>query len=142
MGKSMRRWVYVLCDVEMYTLVDPWAGSGAEGGRYVGFRYLFAQQSWYKLHPSSIPVLETVLSATVTANLNTGWRRAYTLLACLCVVLILFVGIVDVVHVHRDGTGIHTHSCSLCSITHAGVTRTTAFNSSAVLRIAGIVQIE
>jgi len=42
-------------------------------------------------------------------------------LSLLCVFLIAFVGIVEVVHVHPASSKVSTHECSICAVAHAGV---------------------
>ena len=54
--------------------------------------------------------------------------RPVVALSLLCVLLVVFTGIVQAVHVHTDNSKLPSHECSVCSVAHSGVV------SSAVYR--------
>jgi hypothetical protein len=45
----------------------------------------------------------------------------------LCVLLIVFAGFAQAIHVHSDSSQIPGHECSICSIAHAGVLGSTIY---------------
>lgn len=49
-----------------------------------------------------------------------GATRSKVWLTLLCVLLLVFIGTVQVVHLHSDGTDTHAN-CSLCVVAHAAV---------------------
>src|SRR6202047_1491542 len=56
--------------------------------------------------------------------------RPVVALSLLCVLLVVFTGVVQAVHVHTDNSKLPSHECSVCSVAHSGVL------SSAVYRPA------
>ena len=42
-------------------------------------------------------------------------------LSLLCVLLVVFAGFVQAVHVHSQDSKLPSHECSVCSVAHAGV---------------------
>lgn len=44
--------------------------------------------------------------------------------ASLCVLLVVFVGAVQAVHVHTDDSSVPSHECTMCAVAHAGILNT------------------
>lgn len=67
---------------------------------------------------------------------GTPWK---VLLAVLCVLLAVFAGTVQVVHVHADGTDTHA-DCSLCAAAHVSVqgVQQQVFAAPAVQMVRGV----
>jgi hypothetical protein len=51
----------------------------------------------------------------------------------LCVLLVLFIGVVQAVHVHSENSKLPSHECSICSVAHAGLIRNAIENPAPVL---------
>src|SRR5580692_11639976 len=49
------------------------------------------------------------------------------LLSLTCVLLVAFAGFAQAVHVHSENSKLPSHECSICSIAHAGVLGSSAF---------------
>src|SRR5882724_805118 len=60
------------------------------------------------------------------AQHKTSRNTGLSSLSLLCVVLVLFVGIVQAVHVHSGNSKLPSHECSVCSVAHAGILHKTA----------------
>ena len=64
-------------------------------------------------------------------------------LSLLCVFLIAFVGVVEVVHVHPANSRISSHECSICAVAHAGVLNKKQYRPAPVFaRVNVVIQSE
>jgi len=54
--------------------------------------------------------------------------------ALLCVLLILFAGFAQAIHVHPDSSSSASHECSICSVAHAGAIVKAAYRVVPVFR--------
>jgi hypothetical protein len=59
-------------------------------------------------------------------------------LALACVGLILFVGVVQAIHVHPDNSKLPSHECSLCSIAHTGFVAGATHSFIPVLQVTAV----
>ena len=58
----------------------------------------------------------------MTSTRQTAGKTAFSrTLSLLCIFLIAFVGVVEVVHVHPANSKISSHECSICAVAHSGV---------------------
>lgn len=52
------------------------------------------------------------------------------LLSLVCVLLIVFTGVVQAVHVHSENSKVPSHVCSVCSVAHSGVVSSHVYRSA------------
>lgn len=45
----------------------------------------------------------------------------FRLIALTCVLLVVFMGMAQAVHVHPNNSKLPSHECSICSLAHAGI---------------------
>jgi hypothetical protein len=60
-------------------------------------------------------------------------------ISLLCVLLIVFTGLVQATHVHPENAKLTGHDCSVCSIAHAGVLNSDIYQPSPHLTRAVLV---
>jgi hypothetical protein len=62
------------------------------------------------------------------AEHNPGRAKPIRIITFICVGLMLFVGIIQAVHVHTENSKLPSHECSVCSVAHAGIIRNAVQN--------------
>lgn len=55
------------------------------------------------------------------------WARVVSL---VCVLLVVFSGFAQAIHVHTDDSKLPSHECSLCSVAHSGAVVSVAYQPS------------
>jgi hypothetical protein len=59
----------------------------------------------------------------------------------LCILLVAYVSIAEISHIHPKGSKHPTHTCSVCSVAHSGISMVRVFVPSPLVAVADALKV-